>query len=87
MKNIRPKQAKVHFAYFVQRLFCTTWNNRKTLNLTLSSILMRRFRCNCRRSFLNSLLSSWEVQANIPTLFQWSSLRTKSKFFAKEIRN
>ena len=41
------------------RLFCTTWptwNNRKTLNLTQSSILMWRFRCSSRRSFLNSLL-------------------------------
>ena len=37
------------------RLFCTTWNNRKTLNLTQSLILMWRFRCSCLRSFLNSL--------------------------------
>ena len=45
--------------YFVQlRLFCTTWstwNNRKTLNLTQSSmILTQHFRCSSRRSFLNS---------------------------------
>ena len=43
------------------RLFCTmwwTWNNRKRLNLTQSSILMGRFRCSCRRSFLNSLIGS-----------------------------
>ena len=41
------------------RLFCTTWptwNNRKTLNLTKSSILMWRLCCSSRRSFLNSLL-------------------------------
>ena len=40
-------------------LFCTTWptwNNRKRLNLTKSSFLMWRFRCSCRRSFLNSLM-------------------------------
>ena len=39
-------------------LFCTTWstwNNRRRLNLTWSSILMWRFRRSCRRSFLNSL--------------------------------
>ena len=39
------------------RLFCTTWstwNNRKRLKLTQSSILMWRFRCSCRRSSLNS---------------------------------
>ena len=39
------------------RLFCTMWptcNNRKTLNIAESSILMRRFRCSSRRSFLNS---------------------------------
>ena len=45
--------------YFVQlRQFCTTWstwNNRKTLNLTQSSmILTQHFRCSSRRSFLNS---------------------------------
>ena len=42
----------------VVRVFCTTWstwNNRKRSNWTQSSILMRRFRCSCRRSFLNSL--------------------------------
>ena len=41
------------------RLFCTTWstwNNRKRLNLTQSSVLMRRCPCSCRRSFLSSLL-------------------------------
>ena len=27
----------------------TTWNNRKALNRTQSSILMWRFRCSCRR--------------------------------------
>ena len=40
------------------RLFCTTWstwNIRKRRNWTQSSILMWRFRCSCRRSFLNSL--------------------------------
>ena len=46
----------------VLRLFCTTWstwNNRKRLSLTQSSILMRRFPCSCRRSFLRSLLRRW----------------------------
>ena len=41
------------------RLFCITWptwSNRKTLNLTHSSILMWRLCCSSRRSFLNSLL-------------------------------
>ena len=36
---------------------CPTWNKRKSLNFTQSSILMLRFRCSCRRSFLNSLLT------------------------------
>ena len=51
MKTFRAEQAN--------RLFCTTWstwNNRKTLNLTQSSCLKWRFRCSSRRSFLNSLL-------------------------------
>ena len=49
MKTIRAKQAKVHFAYFfLQR--------DQRLNLTQSSFLLRRFRCSCHRSFLNSLL-------------------------------
>ena len=38
MKSIRTKKAKVHFAYFVQR--DQLGINRKTLNLTQSSILM-----------------------------------------------
>ena len=48
-------------------LFCTTWstwNNRKRLNLTQSSILVRRFPCSCRRSFLSSLLLSFKLQFN-----------------------
>ena len=32
-----------------------TWNHRKTLNITQRSIFTWRFRCNRRRSFLNSL--------------------------------
>ena len=48
----QAKQTKVHFAYFF-----TTWDNHKTLNLTQSSILMWRFLCSSRRSFLNSLIS------------------------------
>ena len=42
-------------------LFFTTWpasNNRKTLDLTQRSILMCRFRCISRRSFLNSRICS-----------------------------
>ena len=35
-KTVRAKQAKVHFAYFVQS---EMWNDRKTLNLTQSFIL------------------------------------------------
>ena len=52
-------------------LFCTTWstwNNRKRLNLTQSSILMWRFCCSCRRSFLNSLVKS------VCTLSWWKYL-------------
>ena len=55
----------------VLRLFCTVWpawNNRKTLYLTQSSILMWRFRCSCRRSFLNSLVKS------VCTLSWWKYL-------------
>ena len=36
----------------------STWNNRKRLSLTQSTILMWRFPCSCRRSFLNSLIGS-----------------------------
>ena len=54
------------------RVFCTTsstWNNRKWLNLTQSSILMWRFRCSYRRSFLNSLqLNSSTVRTNCPSI-------------------
>ena len=51
MKTIRTKQAKVQFAYFVQR----DRHGVITKDLTQSSILMWRFRCSCRRSFLISL--------------------------------
>ena len=40
------------------RITRQTWNNRKTVNPTQSSILMCRFRCSNRRRFLNSLLIS-----------------------------
>ena len=36
----------------------TKISNRKTLNLTQSSILRERFRCSCRRTFLNSMIAS-----------------------------
>ena len=54
IKTIRTKLAKVQFAYFVQR------GQRGIIakDLTQSSILMWRFRCSCRRSFLNSLIGS-----------------------------
>ena len=51
IKTIRSCQANRS----ALRLFCTrwpTWNNRKRLNLTQSSILRSRFSCSCRRSFL-----------------------------------
>jgi len=54
MRTIRAKQAKC------THLFCTTWpawNNRKIHNLTQNSILVRRSRGSCRRTFLNSLIS------------------------------
>ena len=50
------------------RLFCTTWptwNNRKRLNSTHSSIFMWRFGCSCRHSFLNSLIFINTVFNNI----------------------
>ena len=50
------------------RVFCTTWstwNNRKRLNLTQSSILMWRFRCSCRRRFLNSLLKGCKTGSTV----------------------
>ena len=60
------------------RLFCTTWstwNNRKRLNLTQSSILMWRFRCSCRRSFfLNSLLPWQDDRAFVDALLMKLSL-------------
>ena len=55
MKTIRTKLAKVQFAYFVQRdqhgIIAKDVTERRQ-----SSILMRRFRYSCRRSFLNSLI-------------------------------
>jgi len=51
-------------------VFCTTWltwNNHTTLNLTQSSILMRRFRCSRGRSTFNSLLL---ISVSLP-LFLW----------------
>ena len=62
------------------RLFFTTlistWNNRETLNLTLSSILnfKWRFRCHNRRSFLNSLIRNFN---NIACSFKNSYWRVK----------
>ena len=53
MKTIRAKQAKVHFVYFVQR----DQHGVIAKDLTSqSSILMGRFRCSRRRSFLNFLI-------------------------------
>ena len=45
MKIIRAKQAKVHSAYFLQR------DQHGIIAKDL--ILLRRFPCSCRRSFLN----------------------------------
>jgi len=52
-KTICAKQPKVHSAYFVQR----DQHGIIARDLTQSSILMRRFPCSGRRSFLSSLLS------------------------------
>ena len=54
---------------------CPAWNNRKTLNLTLSSILMWRFRCSCRRSFLNSLMKYRLRTLHIQSTKLWISNR------------
>ena len=51
MKTIRAKQAKVHSTDFVQR-------DQHGIITLQSSILMWRFRCNSRRSFLNSLMEN-----------------------------
>ena len=56
MKTTRAKRAKVQFAYFVQR----DQHGIIAKDLTQSSILMWRFRCGYRRSFLNSLLPPQE---------------------------
>ena len=53
MKTIRTKLAKVQFAYFVQR----DQHRIIAKDVTQSSILMRRFRCSCRRSVLSSLMT------------------------------
>jgi len=50
----------------VKQTKCTTgptWNKRKTLNLTQSSVLMQRFRYICRRSFLN-FRPFWDSDGN-----------------------
>ena len=49
------------------RLFYSwpTWKNCKALNLTKSSILMRRFRCSCRGSFFNSLIFRWSSPCDL----------------------
>ena len=54
MKTIPTTQAKVQFAYFVQR----DQHGIIAKYLSLSSILMRRFRCSSRGSFLNSLIAN-----------------------------
>ena len=56
---------------FTSPIFFTTrpaWNNRKRLNLTQSSILVRRSRCSCRCSFLNSQIGSLRSPRQ---LLQW----------------
>ena len=52
IKTSRAKQAKT-----VLCLFCTTWNNPKTLILMQSSILKRCFCCRSCCSFFNYLFS------------------------------
>ena len=77
MKTIRPKQAKVHSAYFVRR----DQHGIIAKDLTQSSILTWHFHCSCCRSFLNSLLSSewqepWEgmlLAAGISTCLLYTS--------------
>ena len=71
------ENAAVNLSFFVftwkpfiprKRLFCTTWstwNNRKTLNLTQSSALMWSFRCSRRRSFLSPRFQSFRVGAGV----------------------
>ena len=62
MKTIRAKQAKVDFTYQL----CTTrptWNNRKPLDFTQSSSLLRRIRCSSHFSFLNSLIKTMSTIA------------------------
>ena len=62
MKAVRAKQAKVDFTYQL----CTTrptWNNRKPLDFTQSSSLLRRFRGSSHFSFLNSLIKTMSTIA------------------------
>ena len=53
MKIIRAKKAKVHSVYFAGR----DQHGIIAKDLTQSSILIWRFPCSCRRSFLNSLIA------------------------------
>ena len=53
IKTIRGKQAKAHLACFVRR----EQHEIIAKQLTQSSTLMLRFRCICRRNFLNSLIT------------------------------
>ena len=66
MKTIRTKLAEVQFAYFVQR----DQHGIIAKDLTQSSILMWRFRCSCRRSFLNSLFSIFTPTAPLQVHLQ-----------------
>ena len=48
------------------RLVCTTWNNRKSHNLTQRSISSWRFRCSNPRSFLSCLFSTFTRERFVP---------------------
>ena len=73
MKTIRAKQAKVHSAYFVRR----DQHGIIAKDLTQSSILLWRFPCSCRRSFLNPLI---QTQTAV-TGMRLNKRRTKTGFF------
>ena len=79
MKTIRAQASESAL-----RLLCTTWSTwsyRKRLHLTQSSILMWRFLCSCRRSFLNSRRSPLLRLHNKSRLCPSSLYKIKAKWF------
>ena len=93
-RKYEPAAVKFSLRLYLKALFCTTWptwNHRKTINLTQSSILMWRFRCSSRRSLLNYLcikpkvhFFSIVVTISCPRCFNFSCPCSQFKNYIKK---